>query len=114
MDDALESTCKRLTVAMQRVFLPSERQLLVTANVLPNSPILVTLMTEAIRSSEMSILTRAIAVETSNLTKHKPAGLCSGEVMSPARYELGFSIPEDCIFHSHRRENLKSYIALTG
>jgi hypothetical protein len=23
-------------------------------------------------------------------------------------------IPEDGIFHSHRRENLKSYIALTG
>jgi hypothetical protein len=23
-------------------------------------------------------------------------------------------IPEDDIFHSHRRENLKSYIALTG
>jgi hypothetical protein len=24
------------------------------------------------------------------------------------------NIPEDGIFHSHRRENLKSYIALTG
>jgi hypothetical protein len=23
-------------------------------------------------------------------------------------------MPEDCILHSHRRENLKSYIALTG
>jgi hypothetical protein len=23
-------------------------------------------------------------------------------------------VPEDCILHSHRRENLKSYIALTG
>jgi hypothetical protein len=34
--------------------------------------------------------------------------------VSPARYELGFYIPEDCILHSHRRENLKSYIALTG
>jgi hypothetical protein len=33
--------------------------------------------------------------------------------MSPVRYELGFHIPED-IFYSHRRENLKSYIALTG
>jgi hypothetical protein len=29
------------------------------------------------------------------------------------RYELGFHIPEDDILHSHRRENLKSYIALT-
>jgi hypothetical protein len=29
-------------------------------------------------------------------------------------YELGFYIPEDGILHSHRRENHKSYIALTG
>jgi hypothetical protein len=28
------------------------------------------------------------------------------------RYELGFYIPEDAIFHSHRRENLKSYTIL--
>jgi hypothetical protein len=34
--------------------------------------------------------------------------------VSPVRYELGFYIPEDGIFHSHRSENLKSYIALTG
>jgi hypothetical protein len=27
---------------------------------------------------------------------------------------LGFNITEDGILHSHRRENLKSYIALTG
>jgi hypothetical protein len=26
------------------------------------------------------------------------------------RYELGFYIPEDGILHSHRRENLKSYM----
>jgi hypothetical protein len=32
--------------------------------------------------------------------------------MSPVRYELGFYIAEDGIHHSHRRENLKSYIAL--
>jgi hypothetical protein len=30
--------------------------------------------------------------------------------VSPVKYELGFSIPEDCILHSHCRENLKSYI----
>jgi hypothetical protein len=30
------------------------------------------------------------------------------------KYELGFYIPEDDILHSHRRENLQSYIALTG
>jgi hypothetical protein len=34
--------------------------------------------------------------------------------MSPVKYELGFYIPEESIFHSHRRENVKSYIALTG
>jgi hypothetical protein len=30
--------------------------------------------------------------------------------VSPVRYELGFYIPEDDILHSHRRENLKSYM----
>jgi hypothetical protein len=30
------------------------------------------------------------------------------------KYELGFYIPEDGILHSHRRENLKFYIELTG
>jgi hypothetical protein len=34
--------------------------------------------------------------------------------VSPVKYELGFYIPEDGILHSHHRENLKSYIALTG
>jgi hypothetical protein len=34
--------------------------------------------------------------------------------MSPVKYKLGFYIPEDGILHSHRREKLKSYIALTG
>jgi hypothetical protein len=31
--------------------------------------------------------------------------------MSPVKYELGIYIPEDAIPHSHRRENLKSYIS---
>jgi hypothetical protein len=39
------------------VFLRSVRRLLVTANV-PSSPILVTLMTEALSSSDTSVLTR--------------------------------------------------------
>jgi hypothetical protein len=31
----------------------------------------------------------------------------------PVRYEVDLYIPEDGILHSHCRENLKSYIALT-
>jgi hypothetical protein len=34
--------------------------------------------------------------------------------VSPVRYELGFYIPEGGILYSHRSENLKSYITLTG
>jgi hypothetical protein len=56
------------------------------ANVVPSSTILVTLMMEALSSSETSVLTRVT-------WRH---------------------IPEDGIIHRHRRENIKSYIALTG
>jgi hypothetical protein len=41
------------------VLLRSVRRLLVTASVVPSSPIFVTLMKEALGSSETSVLTRA-------------------------------------------------------
>jgi hypothetical protein len=41
------------------VFLRSVCQLLVTANIVPSSPILVTLMMQVLRPSETSVLTRA-------------------------------------------------------
>jgi hypothetical protein len=41
------------------VFLRSVRRLLFTASIVPTSPILVTLMKEALSSSKTSVLTRA-------------------------------------------------------
>jgi hypothetical protein len=78
-------TKKGLTWYQVLVFLRSVHRLLVTANV-PTTPILVTLVMEALSSSETSVLRTA--------TRR--------------------SITEDAILHSHRRENLKSYIVLTG
>jgi hypothetical protein len=61
-------------------------RLLVTANIVPSSSVIVTLMMEVICSSETSLLTKA--------TRRQ--------------------FPEYDILHSHRRKNLKSYLALTG
>jgi hypothetical protein len=105
------------------VLLRSVRRLLVTVKDIPNSPIPVTLMMEAIRYSETSVITRATRLnipEDDILHSHCRENLKSyisltcwtlwkRRNVSPVKYELGFYIPEDDILHSHSRENLNSY-----
>jgi hypothetical protein len=55
--DELETTLA--VTNNRRIFLRSVRRLLFTASVIPSSPILATLMKEALISSETPVLTRA-------------------------------------------------------
>jgi hypothetical protein len=57
VSEELSASFIRVTIVL--VFLRSVRRLLVAASVVPSSPILVTLMKEALGSSDTSVLTRA-------------------------------------------------------
>jgi hypothetical protein len=80
--DVLEERIISIISVTKFGLIRSLLRLLVTANIVPNSPIFVTLMIEAIRFSESTVITIA------------------------ARR----NIPKDGILNSHRRQNLKSYI----
>jgi hypothetical protein len=59
VSEELSASFIRVTRPSPLVFLENVRRLLVTANVVPSSPIPVTLMKEVLSSSETSVLTRA-------------------------------------------------------
>jgi hypothetical protein len=73
-----------LTSNRRFVFHRSVRRLLVTANVVPTSPILFTMIMEVLRSTDTSVLTKTTRC----------------------------NISDNAILHGHRRENVKPYIYL--
>jgi hypothetical protein len=97
-------------------------QLVGTANNVARSPILVTLMMQAKRSAETSVLTRAAgrhipedgilhSFRSENLKSYIALtgwALQRRRNVSHLKYGLSFYIPEDCILHTHRREDLES------
>jgi hypothetical protein len=106
------------------------------ANVVPGSPIIVTRMMGAIRSSETLVLTRSPRcnipedgilhshcrenLQFYNAVPSSPIlvtlmleGIRSSETPVLTRATRR-NIPEDDILQSHSRNNFKSYVALTG
>jgi hypothetical protein len=82
----LAVTSNRRSLRRDILLLHSVRQLLVTANVVPTSPILINMMMQARGFSETSVLTRT--------TRH-------------------YHIPEYSILHCYQRENINTYIYAT-
>jgi hypothetical protein len=106
---------------VSEVFLRSVRRLLVTASVVPSSPILVTLIKEALNSSETSVLTRAtrrnipedtIFQYTASFTKkaglfvetfrraYPPMGMNQNSIIRANDCNMCLRVPEPHVCHS--------------